>query len=230
MKRKKAYLLLAVTVIMAGWLLSRKIIREKSLTALKDSLFLELEMPEYFEAKPEILNTRTLVKASNGKELSVSSSSLDLSKPGLYWVRYAVTSVDRYGQIAEMGISVNKSGKDRGFIGDYRFRKSTFPDGSVIVIFYDCGRSLENARSFLMISIGISLICLLLVYILIAVLSKVAIRPAAEAYEKQKQFITDAGHELKTPLAIINADADVLEMDLPETEDRWRTPLVFAFR
>ena len=134
------------------------------------------------------------------------------------------TRTDRISAIdsetaAEMGISVNKSGKERGFIGDYRFRKSTFPDGSVIVIFYDCGRSLENARSFLMISIGISLICLLLVYILIAVLSKVAIRPAAEAYEKQKQFITDAGHELKTPLAIINADADVLEMDLPETED-----------
>ena len=134
------------------------------------------------------------------------------------------TRTDRISAIdsetaAEMGISVNKSGKERGFIGDYRFRKSTFPDGSVIVIFYDCGRSLENARSFLMISIGISLICLLLVYILIAILSKAAIRPAAEAYEKQKQFITDAGHELKTPLAIINADADVLEMEIPEAED-----------
>ena len=134
------------------------------------------------------------------------------------------TRTDRISAIdsetaAEMGISVNKSGKERGFIGDYRFRKSTFPDGSVIVIFYDCGRSLENARSFLMISIGISLICLLLVYILITIFSKAVIRPAAEAYEKQKQFITDAGHELKTPLAIINADADVLEMDLPEAED-----------
>ena len=136
----------------------------------------------------------------------------------------SATRTDRISAIdsetaAEMGISVNKSGKERGFVGDYRFRKSTFPDGSVIVIFYDCGRSLENARSFLMISIGISLICLLLVYILIAVLSKAAIRPAVEAYEKQKQFITDAGHELKTPLAIINADADVLEMELPEAED-----------
>ena len=134
------------------------------------------------------------------------------------------TRTDRISAIdsetaAEMGISVNKSGKERGFVGDYRFRKSTFPDGSVIVIFYDCGRSLENARSFLMISIGISLICLLLVYILIAVFSKAVIRPAAEAYEKQKQFITDAGHELKTPLAIINADADVLEMEIPEAED-----------
>lgn len=134
------------------------------------------------------------------------------------------TRTDRISAIdsetaAEMGKNVNKSGKTSGFVDDYRFKKTTYPDGSVIVIFYDCGRSLGNARSFLMISTGISLICLFLVYILIAIISKAVIRPAAEAYEKQKQFITDAGHELKTPLAIINADADVLEMELPESED-----------
>ena len=44
------------------------------------------------------------------------------------------------------------------------------------------------------------------------------VRPFAESYEKQKQFITDAGHEIKTPLAIIQADADVLEMELGENE------------
>lgn len=36
--------------------------------------------------------------------------------------------------------------------------------------------------------------------------------------EKQKRFITDAGHELKTPLAIINADTEVLAMDMGENE------------
>lgn len=120
---------------------------------------------------------------------------------------------------AEMAKSIYKSGRETGFVGDYRFRKTVTSSGSILIIFYDCGRSLGNVRSFLFISIGISLICLLLVYILIAVSSKAVIRPAAEAYEKQKQFITDAGHELKTPLAIINADADVLEMELPEGDD-----------
>ena len=49
------------------------------------------------------------------------------------------------------------------------------------------------------------------------------VRPFAESYEKQKQFITDAGHEIKTPLTIIQADADILEMDLGENE--WLTDI-----
>lgn len=44
------------------------------------------------------------------------------------------------------------------------------------------------------------------------------LKPVTESYEKQKRFITDAGHEIKTPLAIIKADADVLEMEYGENE------------
>ena len=116
---------------------------------------------------------------------------------------------------AMMAKEIYASGSVVGFKGDYRYRKTISPkNDTILIIFYDCGRSLSNARTFLITSVGISLICLLLVYILITLFSKAVIRPTAEAYEKQKQFITDAGHELKTPLAIINADADVLEMEL----------------
>ncbi len=128
---------------------------------------------------------------------------------------------------ALMAKEIYNSGSVVGFKGDYRYRKTISPkNDTILIIFYDCGRSLSNARTFLFTSVGISLICLLLVYFLITLFSKFVIRPAAEAYEKQKQFITDAGHELKTPLAIINADADVLEMELdcdPEagTTNEW---------
>ena len=40
----------------------------------------------------------------------------------------------------------------------------------------------------------------------------------AESYEKQKRFITDAGHEIKTPLTIIDADTSILEMEYGENE------------
>lgn len=59
----------------------------------------------------------------------------------------------------------------------------------------------------------VSLIGFILVAILIILLSSRAVKPLVESYEKQKRFITDAGHEIKTPLSTIQADLTVLEMD-----------------
>lgn len=56
------------------------------------------------------------------------------------------------------------------------------------------------------------------VLVLLLILSGRIIRPVAESYEKQKRFITDAGHELKTPLTIISADTDLAEMECGENE------------
>ena len=107
------------------------------------------------------------------------------------------------------------SGNDlSGFKGEYRYVAYPRDDGSTLVVFLDCGAGLANFRGFLRISVIISIVGLLLVSIIIFLISGRVIKPVAESYEKQKRFITDAGHEIKTPLAIINADADVLEMDI----------------
>ncbi len=127
-----------------------------------------------------------------------------------------IAAVDSTEAIS-LGENIYNSGRTTGFVGDYRYRR-TDKDDVTLVIFYDCGRSLDNARSFLGISAAISVIGLLIVFALIAVFSKAAVKPVAEAYEKQKRFITDAGHELKTPLAVINADCDVVGMDTGNNE------------
>ena len=129
-----------------------------------------------------------------------------------------ITAVDsltavRYAQ------SVFESGNTRGFLDNYRYTVVS-EDGGTRVIFLDCGRNLETFRSFLLASAGVSLLGFLAVGALIAVFSGRIVRPVAESYDKQKRFITDAGHEIKTPLSIISADADVLEMDLGE-DNEW---------
>ena len=125
---------------------------------------------------------------------------------------------------AEYAMRVSSSGKTKGFIGEYRYSVKPADDGSTLVIFYDCGASLANFRSFLRISVIISVITLIIISVAIFLISGKAVKPVAESYEKQKRFITDAGHEIKTPLAIINADAEVLEMDIGE-DNEWLTDI-----
>lgn len=112
---------------------------------------------------------------------------------------------------------VFNSGIFQGFIGDYRYVINLEGENSRI-IFLDCGRSLLTFRSFLIVSCGISVLGLLAVFLLIVLFSRSIIRPVIEGYEKQKQFITDAGHEIKTPITIIDADSEVLEIELGNNE------------
>ena len=113
--------------------------------------------------------------------------------------------------------SVLQEGQSRGFSGNFRYAVSTEGE-TTRILFLDCGRKLDAFRSFLFASIAISLLGYVVVLLLIAFFSNRIVRPMAESYEKQKRFITDAGHELKTPLTIISADVDVLAMDLGENE------------
>lgn len=107
--------------------------------------------------------------------------------------------------------------KERGFIDDFRYIVYEEKE-RVNVVFLDCGRKLDSAKKFLFASVGISVIGYMAVLLLVIIFSNRIIRPISETYEKQKRFITDAGHEIKTPLTIINADMDVLEMETGENE------------
>ena len=133
-------------------------------------------------------------------------------------------SVDT-GKIAAVDTSVAmdyarqvwESGRERGFLQDYRYVRQETEKGTQI-IFLDCGRSLDTFRGVLFTSCWISLAGLAAVLVLLVVLSTRIIRPVSESYEKQRQFITNAGHEIKTPLTIIGADADVLELEVGENQ------------
>ena len=118
--------------------------------------------------------------------------------------------------------SVVRSGRGAGFWGDYRYLRCDDELGSR-VIFLNCGRSLSSFRTTLLARILLALFGLAAVLVLLLILSKHIVRPVAESYEKQKQFITDAGHELKTPMTIISADADLAEMECGENQ--WLTDI-----
>lgn len=156
-----------------------------------------------------------------------------MDKEAPYDTRYFTVTVNGDGAIA--GVDVNhvaattaqdactyalqvstKSAK-HGFYGAYRYRVVDTDEGSLYV-FVDCSRELSNFEAFLGASAAIGMGAWLLVFILMVIFSRVAVRPIVESYRKQQRFITDASHEIKTPLAVIGAANDVLEIETGESE------------
>ena len=83
----------------------------------------------------------------------------------------------------------------------------------------DCFLQLQSAYNTLRITVIVAISCAGIVFLLLMLLSKRAVRPFVENLERQKRCVTDASHELKTPLAILAADVELLRQ--PDTEQKW---------
>ena len=120
-------------------------------------------------------------------------------------------------EAAELAEEALKEGEERGWISDYRYRVTETEDGKLIV--FVNGETNKQMTTKLVEAVFFVLagsFCLII--LLIVIFSKKAAGPAAESYEKQKQFVTDAGHELKTPLTLILSNVDIVEAESGKNE------------
>lgn len=128
-----------------------------------------------------------------------------------------ISSVDeeeavRYAQ------AVFAVGRERGYYAGYRYLVKS-DEEEITVLFLNAAIQIQSMRSLLFVSLGIGLGSFLTVFLLILVFSRRAIRPYIKNMERQKQFITDAGHELKTPITSIATSADIAAME--HEGDEW---------
>ena len=130
----------------------------------------------------------------------------------------AAVSEDDAQAYAKHIFKKTKSGSYRkGTYAVYRYRLER-TDSGYTAAFVDMSQQIFNMKNIRVISVGIGGLLMFLLFGIVQKLSRKAIHPIIENMEKQKQFITDAGHELKTPLAVISANADVLELTAGKNE------------
>ena len=124
-----------------------------------------------------------------------------------------------------LAIEVFKGTIDKGKNGRLRYKKETIVDRTdyrtfelTYVSFVDMTERMNSFGEFLKNSLFISGISYTLIAVLIIISSHIVFKTSEESYRKQKAFITNASHELKTPLTIINTDVEILKMDHGDNE------------
>lgn len=190
----------------------------------------------------EINKILTLISDNGGTFPSVSKATSELgntvSVDTLFQYRYFSAVVDEDGNITSLNLSrisdltdeqvesyltkINKSGDTSG---DFRYNNHTYSylvtdesDDSKLIVVLDSTNQVEENKTLLHLSLWMSGVSFVFFVLMVSIFSGRVIEPFIRNYERQRRFITNAGHELKTPLAIISANNELVEMMNGESE------------
>ena len=135
-------------------------------------------------------------------------------------VRVDVGQIATVSEAEALDYAEQCQGKQEGSVDRFRFLRAATQDGQgEVLLFLDTSSSRRSILTVLALSGGVGLVCWLGSFLLVVLLSRRAIAPVVRGMEKQRQFVTNAGHEIKTPLAIIQVNTEALE--LHQGESKW---------
>lgn len=116
--------------------------------------------------------------------------------------------------ILSMTQELQKSEKRFGSIDDYIYVVRTLRSGNTVYIFVDNKEALQNSKQFFIVSIFIFLLSVIAFTIISYYISRWMIKPSEKAIKNQKIFVASISHDLKTPITIIRANADLIENEV----------------
>ena len=148
---------------------------------------------------------------SKDKEVAPHAFIVEISEDA-----YVFSSTDAFPyteeELTALADSAFSSSSSHGFIGYLFFSKETSR-----VSFIDARSERESLERTLWISTGVSFAAFSVISISSYFFSAIVVRPYEKLYESERRFLTDASHEHKTPLAIINANLEVLDKEYPNS-------------
>lgn len=189
---------------------------------LQESYALLAKAAERFEQQPD--NRGGQAPHGDGQGLGQDLSDL-LSAARFYYVSYdqaetgTVTGNETDGytseELLEYAAAAKESGDETGKSdnGNLLYQIQKDPDGETVV-FLDNSRTNWQLQKQGMISLAFAVGGTLVIFFASLLLTRKITKPVEETLEQQKTFISDASHELKTPLAVIQANADTLEGEI----------------
>ncbi|MBQ9030409.1 MAG: HAMP domain-containing histidine kinase [Parasporobacterium sp.] len=171
----------------------------------------------------------------NGGHRSIFSFMIpDVSTYDLQDAAYYYVVIDPQGRVSEadvsrvfdptaevasnMALAMFRDGKRTGWIESSKYLRIS-DQNDTVYLFLHRDRDLKNQQRVMIVSVIVGFVFFLIIFVLVILLSGKILRPVEENIEKQKSFITNASHEIKTPLAIIQANAEALE--LYNGENKW---------
>ncbi len=171
---------------------------------------------------------------TSGSAATAPQTTLPRMEEARFETRWFYVVVDGDGEVGEVDVTqvaavdeddavelaedVLDSGSTTGFMDDYRFAVADEDDGSKFVVFVDSARELSSFRTFVVTTVVGGLAGLAGVIALLILVSPRVVEPVVSSQRRQRRFVTDASHELKTPLAIISSATEVIEIESGESE------------
>ena len=175
-----------------------------------------------FSYKNTITSSTMFIDRINGRvderpnETRENTDPFSVNVEGVYKIEFNNSGIIReFTGVTEetrnYALKISKKTSREGYIGDYIYRIRKIGNNGKEITLIENADAIKRLKLTILIAITLGLVGIAIVYIIAKKISKTIVEPVEESFEKQKQFISDASHELKTPLAVIEANADVLQ-------------------
>ena len=216
--RKKIFLIIQITlsIIILGIIILFAGFSYKN-TITSSTMFMDR-----IEGREDIKND----KPKEPNSLRIDTDPFMINVDGVYKIEINNNSVIKESnnvtnEIKDYAFKLVSSNLEEGYIGNYIYKIRKVGDNGKEITLIENKDAIRRLKTTVLLAVIVGILGIVVVYIISKKISKAIVKPVEDSFEKQKQFVSDASHELKTPLAVIEANADVLHDKIGE--NKWIT-------